>query len=68
MGGSLLLSAAVIGLIIANAPSDRSVIDAMDRHLEMPALGLDLSAGHWISDGLLAVFFFVVAVELSGSS
>jgi NhaA family Na+:H+ antiporter len=61
---ALLLVAAVLGLLIANAPFGRAVIDVMDRHLEMPALGLDLSAGHWISDGLLAVFFFVVAVEL----
>jgi NhaA family Na+:H+ antiporter len=61
---ALLLAAAVLGLLIANAPFGAVVIEVMDRHLELPALGLDLSAGHWISDGLLAVFFFVVAVEL----
>ncbi|GAA4371881.1 Na+/H+ antiporter NhaA [Agromyces bauzanensis] len=60
----LLLAAAVIGLVIANLPIGPTVIDVMDRHLELPVLGLDLSAGHWISDGLLAVFFFIVAVEL----
>lgn len=64
LAAALLLSAAVLGLVIANAPFGPAVIDAMDHHLEMPALGLDLSAAHWISDGLLAVFFFVVAVEL----
>jgi Na+:H+ antiporter, NhaA family len=30
----------------------------------VPVIGLDLSVGHWISDGLLAIFFFIVAVEL----
>lgn len=30
----------------------------------MPGTGLDLSIAHWVSDGLLAVFFFVVAIEL----
>jgi NhaA family Na+:H+ antiporter len=35
-----------------------------DAHLAVPGTPLDLSLGHWISDGLLAVFFFVVAVEL----
>ena len=64
LAAALLLAAAVIGLVIANLPIGPAVIDVMDRHLELPALGLDLSVGHWISDGLLAVFFFIVAVEL----
>ena len=64
LAAALLLAAAVIGLVIANLPIGPAVIDVMDRHLELAALGLDLSVGHWISDGLLAVFFFIVAVEL----
>ncbi|MFF5011185.1 Na+/H+ antiporter NhaA [Streptomyces phaeochromogenes] len=30
----------------------------------IPALGLDLSVGHWTSDGLLTVFFLVAGIEL----
>ena len=61
---ALLLVAAVLGLVIANLPFGSAVIDVRDAHLDLPWLGLDLSAGHWISDGLLAIFFFIVAVEL----
>ena len=60
----LLLSAAVLALVLANLPFGQSVLDLKDAHLAIPLLGLDLSVGHWIQDGLLAVFFFVVAVEL----
>lgn len=61
---ALLLVAAVLGLLIANLPFGQSLIDVKDAHIDMPWVGLDLSAGHWISDGLLAIFFFIVAVEL----
>jgi NhaA family Na+:H+ antiporter len=33
-------------------------------HIAIPGTGIDLSIAHWISDGLLAIFFFVVAMEL----
>jgi len=59
-----LLIAAVLGLIVANSAVGDAVIDLQKSHLPIPALGLDLSIDHWISDGLLAVFFFVVAIEL----
>ncbi|MCD1275353.1 sodium:proton antiporter, partial [Klebsiella pneumoniae] len=32
--------------------------------LAIPGTPLDLSLAHWVSDGLLAIFFFGVAVEL----
>ncbi len=60
----LLLGAAVLALVLANLPFGQAVLDLKDAHLAIPLLGLDLSVGHWIQDGLLAVFFFVVAVEL----
>ena len=61
---ALLLVAAVLGLVLANLPFGPAVVDLKDAHLELPWLGLDLSTGHWVSDGLLAIFFFIVAVEL----
>ena len=58
----LLLAAAALGLLAANLPFGEAVIHASELHVGV--LGLDLSIAHWISDGLLAVFFFGVAVEL----
>ncbi|KQQ26725.1 Na+/H+ antiporter NhaA [Frondihabitans sp. Leaf304] len=60
----LLLAAAVLGLVLANLSTGPGLLALKDHHLSIPLIGLDLSIGHWISDGLLALFFFVVAVDL----
>ncbi|KQO62812.1 Na+/H+ antiporter NhaA [Curtobacterium sp. Leaf261] len=59
-----LLVAAVLGLVVANSPLGHGLETALAFHTPWGAVGLDLSISHWISDGLLAVFFFLVAVEL----
>ena len=59
----VLLIAAALGLIVANSPIAPVVDDAMHVYLGIPGV-FELSVSHWIKDGLLAVFFFVVAVEL----
>lgn len=59
-----LLTAAVLGLVVANAPVGPGLERLLDAHLPLGAVGLDLSIAHWISDGLLAVFFLLVAIEL----
>jgi NhaA family Na+:H+ antiporter len=56
----LLLAAATLGLGIANSPLGPAALAL--QHARIPVL--DLSAGHLVTDGLLAVFFFVAAVEL----
>ncbi|MCU1425904.1 MAG: Na+/H+ antiporter NhaA, partial [Microbacteriaceae bacterium] len=48
----------------ANTAIAPALFDVQAFHLAIPGTALDLSIGHWISDGLLAIFFFVVAVEL----
>lgn len=59
----LLLLAASLGLGLANSPAASGVFAVADAHLGIPGV-IDLSVRHWISDGLLAIFFFVAAVEL----
>ncbi|WP_374946717.1 Na+/H+ antiporter NhaA [Agreia sp.] len=59
-----LLVAAAAGLLLANTPAGPTLMSLQDAHLAIAGTPLDLSVGHWISDGLLAIFFFVVAVEL----
>lgn len=58
----LLLVAAAAGLIVANSPIGPAVIAYSHVHVGIGPV--DLSLGHWVSDGLLAVFFFIVSVEL----
>ena len=60
----LLASAAVVGLVLANSPLGAAAIEARDAHPHTGIPFLDLSAGHWIADGLLALFFLVAAIEL----
>lgn len=64
VAAAILLVAASAGLLVANTPIGPTVLALQDTHLAIPGTPLDLSIGHWISDGLLAIFFFVVAIEL----
>ncbi|MEV5545817.1 Na+/H+ antiporter NhaA [Streptomyces sp. NPDC052309] len=64
VGGLVLLAAAVVALVWANTPLSDAYTTIRDFHFGIPALGLDLSVGHWTSDGLLTVFFLVVGIEL----
>ena len=64
LAAALLVLAAAAGLILANSPAAAALFTARDLHLDIPWLGLELSIGHWITDGLLAVFFFLAAIEL----
>lgn len=60
----LLLIAAGLGILLANLPTHGPIAAVLDAHIAIPGTGIDLSVAHWISDGLLAIFFFVVAMEL----
>ncbi|MFJ9915945.1 Na+/H+ antiporter NhaA [Actinacidiphila glaucinigra] len=64
VGGLVLLAAAVVALVWANSPWSGAYEAVRDFHFGVPALGLDLSVGHWASDGLLTVFFLVAGIEL----
>ncbi|WP_181764760.1 Na+/H+ antiporter NhaA [Streptomyces albidus (ex Kaewkla and Franco 2022)] len=64
VGGLALLAAAVVALVWANSPWSAGYAAARDLHFGIPALGLDLSVGHWTSDGLLTLFFLVAGIEL----
>ncbi|MEU6083412.1 Na+/H+ antiporter NhaA [Streptomyces sp. NPDC047108] len=64
VGGLVLLAAAVVALVWANSPWSGVYEQIRDFHFGIPALGLDLSVGHWTADGLLAVFFLVAGIEL----
>lgn len=60
----LLLIAAAAGLVLANTAAGPLLASVRAAYLDIPWLGVHLSVGHWITDGLLAVFFFLAAIEL----
>lgn len=68
-GGALLIGAAIIALVWANSPW-REAYQALsatavgpEEVFGLPA-HLHLTLAEWAADGLLAIFFFVVGVEL----
>jgi NhaA family Na+:H+ antiporter len=63
-GGLLLLGATVLALVLANTPAADWYGAVRDTTIGPAALHLDLSIGAWAADGLLAIFFFVVGLEL----
>lgn len=64
VGGALLVAAAVIALIWANSPVSESYFALRDFKFGYEPWHLELSLGAWAADGLLAIFFFLVGLEL----
>ncbi len=64
VGGGILLFAAVVALVWANSPWGDGYFNMVDYQIGPAALGLDLTLGVWAADALLAIFFFVVGLEL----
>lgn len=62
--GALLLAATVAALVLANSPASSWYTAVRDFTFGIPQLHLELSVGAWAADGLLAIFFFVVGLEL----
>ncbi|MCQ4121302.1 Na+/H+ antiporter NhaA [Rhodococcus tibetensis] len=64
VGGVLLLIAAAAALIWANTPWSDAYHSLREVTVGPASLHLNLTLGTWAADGLLAIFFFVVGLEL----
>lgn len=64
VGGVLLLVAAAAALGLANSPWAHLYRELSQFMIGPEALHLRLSVASWAADGLLAIFFFVVGLEL----
>ncbi|MGE4427277.1 MAG: Na+/H+ antiporter NhaA [Solirubrobacteraceae bacterium] len=62
----LLLAATIIALVWANSPAGDAYDDLWSTHLVVSVGGqaIDESLRHWVNDGLMAFFFYVVALEI----
>lgn len=67
MGGLVLGISVVIALVLANSPLSHDYYQFFEHKLGFRFDGeayLEYSLHHWINDGLMAIFFFVVGLEL----
>ncbi|MEH6579503.1 MAG: Na+/H+ antiporter NhaA [Amphritea sp.] len=65
-GGILLILAMLLAMVLANSPLALWYSDFLHLTVEVRAgnLGLEKSLLHWINDGLMAIFFMLVGLEL----
>ncbi|MEH6579595.1 MAG: Na+/H+ antiporter NhaA [Amphritea sp.] len=65
-GGVLLILAMLLAMLLANSPLALWYADFLHLTVEVRAgtLGLEKSLLHWINDGLMAIFFMLVGLEL----
>ena len=65
-GSAVLLSAAITALVIANSPLAHAFHALWETKitLDLAVVTVSLSLHHWVNDGLMALFFFVVGLEI----
>lgn len=65
-GGGALVAAAVVAVVWANSPWSQSYHDlwATEATISLGGHVLALDLRHWVNDGLMAIFFVVVALEV----
>ncbi|MFE6996177.1 Na+/H+ antiporter NhaA [Microbacterium sp. NPDC057659] len=64
IGGMLLVAFAALALVWANSPWADAYFAIRDTEIGYEPWHLKLSLGDWAADGLLAIFFFLVGLEL----
>ena len=64
--GLLLLIGATIALFLSNSYLNEYYFNTLNTHILIGTqnFGLDLSVLHWINDALMAIFFFIVTLEI----
>ena len=65
-GGIVLMVCTVIAIVLANSTLAAEYTHILHTHISL-SIGnwrLDYSLHHWINDGLMALFFFVVGLEI----
>ena len=64
--GLVLLFAAILALIISNSNFSNLYYETLETKflLGFGGIGLNLTVIHWINDVLMAIFFFLVSLEI----
>lgn len=64
--GFVLIACTILSLLIANSSMGHSYIEFFHKHIDLSFGGieLDYSIEHWVNDGLMSIFFFLVGLEI----
>ncbi len=65
-GSMVLLACTIVALVWANSPWADSYLGMVNTYVGVSwgDATFQMSLGHWIADGLMAIFFFVVGLEI----
>lgn len=65
-GGFVLIGCTLLSLIIANSALGEGYTHFWHQHLDLSFAGIRLnySVEHWVNDGLMAIFFLLVGLEI----
>ena len=65
-GGILLVIAAAVALFISNSPLEHYYHDTLNAPviIQIGNFSIDKHLHHWINDGLMAIFFLLVSLEI----
>lgn len=66
IGSAVLLAAAVSALVLANSPLAEAFAALWETKvgLDLGVVSVSKTLHHWVNDGLMALFFFVVGLEI----
>ena len=62
LGGLLLLFATIVSLLLSNSPLSSRYLGLWELHLGYGVL--NKMVAHWVNEGLMAIFFFLVGLEI----
>jgi len=64
--GMMLLFATILALVVANSPIYEMYHHLLEMHIQLGVgnFTIDESVHHWINDGLMAIFFLLVGLEI----
>lgn len=65
-GGILLIVAAIIALVMANTGLSDIYQQVLDTQIQLriSSLDLDKTLSHWVNDGMMAIFFLLIGLEV----
>lgn len=65
-GGLLLFGSAILAMFLANSGLSQGYFDFWHTYagFSIGSFELKMSLGHWINDGLMAIFFLVIGLEI----